>query len=104
VVGKLAHRHRGGRCPCPRDVRYATAGLAKILPVDSYALLREAVMTLSPKAQTLLAATAVCAPEGFRLALAAEAIGLAEDCRPVPERNARKKLRPTPGDGDRSQR
>jgi hypothetical protein len=54
-------------------------------------------MTLSPKAQTLLAATAVCAPEGFRLALAAEAEGLAEDRRPVPERNAGKKLRPTPG-------
>jgi hypothetical protein len=53
-------------------VRYTIAGLAKNLPADAYALLREAVAALSPMAQTLIAAMAVCAPEGFRLALSAE--------------------------------
>ena len=54
-----------------KDVRYTIAGMAKNLPANVTALLREAVAALSPKAQTLLAAMAVCAPEGFRLALAA---------------------------------
>jgi tetratricopeptide (TPR) repeat protein len=54
------------------DVRYTIPGLAKNLPTDAYALLREAVAALSPGAQTLIAAMAVCAPEGFRVALAAE--------------------------------
>jgi tetratricopeptide (TPR) repeat protein len=61
------------------DVRYTIAGLAKNLPADTYALLREAVAALSPEAQTLLASMAVCAPEGFRLALAAEVAELGED-------------------------
>jgi len=60
------------------DVRYAVAGIAKSLPADVTELLREAVVALSPKAQTLLAATAVCAPEGFRLSLAAEIAELDE--------------------------
>jgi hypothetical protein len=61
------------------DVRYTIAGLAKDLPVDdAYALLREAVAALSPVAQTLMAAMAVCAPEGFRLALAAQVAELDE--------------------------
>jgi hypothetical protein len=54
------------------DVHYTIAGLATNLPADAYALIREAVVALSPGAQTLLAAMAVCAPEGFRLALATE--------------------------------
>jgi tetratricopeptide (TPR) repeat protein len=60
------------------DVRYTIAGIAKNLPADVTALLREAVTALSPTAQTLLAAMAVCAPEGFRLALAAEVAELDE--------------------------
>jgi hypothetical protein len=68
VAGALVHE----------DVRYTIAGLAKNLPADAYALLREAVAALSPGAQTLLASMAVCAPEGFRLALAAEVAGLGE--------------------------
>ena len=60
------------------DVRYTIAGLANNLPADAYALLREAVVALSPMAQTLMAAMAVCAPEGFRLALAAEVAELDE--------------------------
>src|SRR5271154_1516160 len=40
-------------------------------PKDTYAMLREAVAALSPPAQTLLAAMAVCAAAGFRLPLAA---------------------------------
>jgi tetratricopeptide (TPR) repeat protein len=60
------------------DVRYTIAGLANNLPPDVYALLREAVAALSPSARTLLASMAVCAPEGFRLALAAEVAALNE--------------------------
>jgi hypothetical protein len=62
-----------------RDVRYTIAGLAKNLPADAYALLREAVAALSPMAQELMAAMAVCAPEGFRLTLAAEVADLGDD-------------------------
>ena len=54
------------------DARYTISGMAKNLPADAYALLKEAVVALSPEAQALMAAMAVCAPEGFRLALAAE--------------------------------
>ena len=61
-----------------KDVRYTIAGMAKNLPANVTALLREAVTALSPTAQTLLAAMAVCAPEGFRLALAAEVAELDE--------------------------
>jgi tetratricopeptide (TPR) repeat protein len=60
------------------DVRYTLAGLTKNLPADVYALLREAVDALPPRAQMLLAAMAVCAPEGFRLGLAAEVAELDE--------------------------
>ena len=60
------------------DVRYTISGMAKNLPADAYALLKEAVVALSPVAQTLMAAMAVCAPEGFRLALAAEVAELDE--------------------------
>jgi tetratricopeptide (TPR) repeat protein len=60
------------------DVRYTIAGLAKKLPADVYALLKQAVAALSPAAQRLLASMAACAPEGFRLALAAEMAGLDE--------------------------
>ena len=54
------------------DVRYTIEGMAKNLPAGAYALLQEAVAALSAPAQTLLASMAVCAPEGFRLGLAAE--------------------------------
>jgi tetratricopeptide (TPR) repeat protein len=60
------------------DDRYTIAGFARNLPADASSLLREAVVALSPTAQTLLASMAVCAPEGFRLALAAEIAGLSE--------------------------
>jgi tetratricopeptide (TPR) repeat protein len=60
------------------DVRYTIAGLANNLPADVYALLKEAIAALSPISQTLMAAMAVCAPEGFRLALAAEMAELDE--------------------------
>jgi tetratricopeptide (TPR) repeat protein len=60
------------------DVHYTISGLAKNLPADAYALLKEAVAALSPGAQTLLASMAVCAPEGFHLALAAEVAELDE--------------------------
>jgi len=60
------------------DVRYTIEGMAKNLPAGAYALLQEAVAALSPAAQTLLTAMAVCAPEGFRLGLAAEIVGMDE--------------------------
>ncbi len=60
------------------DVRYTIAGMAKNLPADVTALLTEAVTALTPNAQKLLAAMAVCAPEGFRISLAAEIAELAE--------------------------
>jgi tetratricopeptide (TPR) repeat protein len=60
------------------DVRYTIEGMAKNLPASAYALLQEAVAALSSAAQALLAAMAVCAPEGFRLALAAEIAELGE--------------------------
>ena len=61
-----------------KDVRYTIAGMAKNLPADATALLREAVSALSQPARTLLTGMAVCAPEGFRIALAAEIAGLNE--------------------------
>ena len=60
------------------DVHYTIAGMAKDLPTDAFALLKEAVEAVSEEAQTLLAAMAVCAPEGFRLGLAAEVAELDE--------------------------
>jgi tetratricopeptide (TPR) repeat protein len=60
------------------DVRYTIAGMAKNLPANVTALLREAVAALSPQAQTLLTAMAACAPEGFRLGLAAQIAELDE--------------------------
>jgi hypothetical protein len=60
------------------DVRYTIAGLANNLPTRAYGLLREAVEALTPMAKKLMAAMAVCAPEGFRLALAAEVAELDE--------------------------
>jgi tetratricopeptide (TPR) repeat protein len=60
-----------------RDDPFQTIeAMAASLPADVYSLLREAVSRLSPAAQTLLAAMAVCAPEGFRRTLAAEIAGL----------------------------
>ena len=52
--------------------------MAKNLPANAYALLRDAVAALTPAAQTLLAAMAVCASEGFRLSLAAEVVEMDE--------------------------
>ena len=60
------------------DLRYTIKSMAENLPVDTHALFREAVTALTPPAQTLLAAMAVCAPEGFRLSLAAEILGFDE--------------------------
>ncbi|MGA9672917.1 MAG: tetratricopeptide repeat protein [Terracidiphilus sp.] len=54
-----------------RDDPFLTINvMARNPPADVYALLAEAIATLSPAAQSLLAAMAVCAPEGFRLELA----------------------------------
>jgi len=61
------------------DVRYTIQGMARNLPADTHALLREAVTALTPSAQALLAAMAVCAQEGFRLSLAAEIAELDEE-------------------------
>jgi len=61
------------------DVRYTIEEMARNLPADTYELLRDAVAALSTPAQTLLAAMAVCAPEGFRLSLAAEIAELDEE-------------------------
>src|ERR1700722_14302864 len=44
--------------------------LARNPPADVYALLAKAIVALSAVAQSMLAAMAVCAPEGFRFALA----------------------------------
>ena len=60
------------------DVRYTIDALEKKLPADTFALLKEALAALSPAAQTLLGSMTVCAPEGFRLDLAAEVADLDE--------------------------
>jgi tetratricopeptide (TPR) repeat protein len=60
------------------DVRYTIAEMAKSLPADATALLRQAVSSLNSNVRTLLVAMAVCAPEGFRLSLAAEIAELDE--------------------------
>jgi tetratricopeptide (TPR) repeat protein len=60
------------------DVRFTIEGMAKDLPADVTALLREAVGALSDDAKLLLSAMAVCAPEGFALSTAAAVGGLDE--------------------------
>jgi hypothetical protein len=58
------------------DVRYAIAGLAREMPADVTALIREAIEALEPAPRQLLAAMSACAAEGFHLDLAAEIAGL----------------------------
>jgi tetratricopeptide (TPR) repeat protein len=53
------------------DRRYTIPSLAANLPADVTALIREAIAAVGPAAKTLLDAMAACAPEGFRLLLAA---------------------------------
>ena len=60
------------------DPRYTIADMAKNLPADIPSLFAEAIAALSPAAKSLLAAMAACAPEGFRLSLAAEVAGFDE--------------------------
>jgi tetratricopeptide (TPR) repeat protein len=60
------------------DVRYTIPGLARDLPADVTALIREAIEALEPAPRQLLAAMAACAPEGFHLDLAAEIARLDE--------------------------
>jgi hypothetical protein len=54
------------------DVRYTIAGMARELPGDVTALIREAVGALEATPRGLLAAMSACAAEGFFLDLAAE--------------------------------
>ena len=61
------------------DVRYTIPGMARNLPDDVTALIREAIEALEPAPRQLLAAMAACAAEGFFLDLAAEIAGLDED-------------------------
>jgi tetratricopeptide (TPR) repeat protein len=61
-----------------KDVHYTIASVAKDLPENVLELLKKAIGAVSEKAQLLLAAMAVCAPEGFRLGLAAEIAELDE--------------------------
>lgn len=60
------------------DVRYTIASLARKLPADVTALIGEAIKALEEAPRKLLAAMAACAPEGFRLGLAAEIAELDE--------------------------
>jgi tetratricopeptide (TPR) repeat protein len=60
------------------DVRYTIAGLARNLPADVTALLREAITALDPSPRQLLSAMAACALEGFFFDLATEIAGLDE--------------------------
>ena len=60
------------------DVRYTIPGLARDLPADVAALIREAIEALDAGPRQLLPAMAACAPEGFYLDLAAGIAGLDE--------------------------
>ncbi|MBA3916252.1 MAG: TIR domain-containing protein, partial [Acidobacteriales bacterium] len=53
------------------DVRYTLPSMVAKLPADVTALLKEAIAALSSDARALLQAMAACAPQGFRLSLAA---------------------------------
>ena len=61
------------------DVRYTIAKLARNPPADATALIREAIEALDPAPRQLLAGMSACAPEGFRLDLAAMIVSLDED-------------------------
>lgn len=61
------------------DVRYTIASLVRNLPNDVTALIREAIEALDTVPRNLLAAMSACAPEGFRLDLAASIVSLDED-------------------------
>jgi tetratricopeptide (TPR) repeat protein len=60
------------------DVRYTIAGLAREMPADVTALIREAIEALDSAPRHLLAAMSACAAEGFHLDLAAEIASLDE--------------------------
>lgn len=60
------------------DVRHTVHSMARDLPKDVFALLREAVAALPDGAHKLLAAMSVCAADSFRLGLAAEVAELEE--------------------------
>ena len=60
------------------DRRYTIPSLAANLPADVTALIREAIGGVTAEAKTLLDAMAACAPEGFRLSLAAAVAGMEE--------------------------
>jgi len=57
------------------DPQYTIASLAADLPADVTDLITQAIAALPTESGRLLCAMAACAPEGFRLGLAAELIG-----------------------------
>ena len=61
------------------DVRYTIPGMAKKLPADVTELICKAIEALDEEPRQLLTAMAACAPEGFRLDLAAEIAGVDEE-------------------------
>jgi tetratricopeptide (TPR) repeat protein len=70
---------RVGRLPASLiryDVRHTIANLAANLPADVTAPITEAIAALAPESRRLLAAMSACAPEGFRLDLAASLLNL----------------------------
>jgi hypothetical protein len=73
-------------------VHYTIAGIAKDLPTDVFALLKEAIRSVSEEAQLLLAAMAVCAPEGSRLGIAAEVAELDEALQELRSRSLAEEL------------
>jgi tetratricopeptide (TPR) repeat protein len=58
------------------DIRYTIASLSRNLPADVTALMREAIKALGAQASKLVTAMSACAPQGFRLDLAARIAGL----------------------------
>ena len=61
------------------DVRYTIPGLAKQVPANVTELIHKAINALDEGPRQLLTGMAACAPEGFRLDLAAQIAGLGED-------------------------
>jgi tetratricopeptide (TPR) repeat protein len=64
------------------DQQYAISSLAADLPKEVTQRTSEAIAALDPEARTLLAAMAACAPDGFRLSLAASVAGMQDTSLP----------------------
>jgi hypothetical protein len=60
------------------DVRHTISSVAAKLPGDVSEVIVQAIQALDPQPRELLAAMSACAPEGFRLALAASLVPLDE--------------------------